>query len=196
MGPQYRDRWCGIQDSVVGMRPPACRSDGRTNVKERLNCPTVAVYPLLFDRPARHDFAGRALMNAVGRVPRSAGKGGNQGVEGRDGMTTCQTRFRGRTAPSDGREFTDRVTSQRTRNPALLAAALADGTNLSPLGMADASHGLSHRHLVNILRGGLPPHDPSAPAAKPEAAAKQLGPARPRRRPGRGGRAGGMRGAA
>ena len=45
----------------------------------------------------------------------------------------------------------------RTRNsaadkPALLAAVLADGTNLGVARMADASRGLGYHHLVNVAR--------------------------------------------
>jgi hypothetical protein len=53
--------------------------------------------------------------------------------------------------------FTDRFTHLRTGNPAadkpaLLAAVLADGTNLGLARMADASHGLSYHHLVNVAQ--------------------------------------------
>jgi hypothetical protein len=51
--------------------------------------------------------------------------------------------------------FADRFTHLRTGNPAadkpaLLAAVLADGTNLGLACMADASRGLRYHHLVNI----------------------------------------------
>jgi Tn3 transposase DDE domain len=54
-------------------------------------------------------------------------------------------------------EFADRFTHLRTGNPttdkaALLAAVLADGTNLGLSRMADASHGLNYHHLVNIAQ--------------------------------------------
>ncbi len=53
--------------------------------------------------------------------------------------------------------FADRFTHLRTGNPAtdkaaLLAAILADGTNLGLSRMADASRGLSYHHLVNIAQ--------------------------------------------
>ena len=53
--------------------------------------------------------------------------------------------------------FADRFTHLRTGNPAadkpaLLAAVLADGTNLGLARMADASHGLSYHHLVNMAQ--------------------------------------------
>lgn len=53
--------------------------------------------------------------------------------------------------------FADRFTHLRTRNlarekPALLAAILADGTNLGLSRMADASHGLTYHHLVNVAQ--------------------------------------------
>jgi hypothetical protein len=53
--------------------------------------------------------------------------------------------------------FADRFTHLRTGNPAadkpaLLAAVLADGTNLGLARMADASHGLSYHHLVNVAQ--------------------------------------------
>jgi TnpA family transposase len=53
--------------------------------------------------------------------------------------------------------FADRFTHLRTGNPttdkaALLAAVLADGTNLGLSRMADASHGLSYHHLVNVAQ--------------------------------------------
>jgi TnpA family transposase len=53
--------------------------------------------------------------------------------------------------------FADRFTHLRTGNPAadkpaLLAALLADGTNLGLARMADASHGLSYHHLVNVAQ--------------------------------------------
>jgi TnpA family transposase len=53
--------------------------------------------------------------------------------------------------------FTDRFTHLRTGNPAtdkvaLMAAVLADGTNLGLARMADASHGLSYHHLVNVAQ--------------------------------------------
>jgi hypothetical protein len=52
--------------------------------------------------------------------------------------------------------FTDRFTHLRTGDPAtdklaLMAAVLADGTNLGLARMADASHGLSYHHLVGRL---------------------------------------------
>jgi hypothetical protein len=54
--------------------------------------------------------------------------------------------------------FADRFTHLRTGNPvadkpALLAAVLADGTNLGLSRMADATRGLSYHHLVNVARG-------------------------------------------
>lgn len=53
--------------------------------------------------------------------------------------------------------FSDRFTHLRTGNPAtdkpaLLAAVLADGTNLGLTRMADASHGISYHHLVNVAQ--------------------------------------------
>jgi TnpA family transposase len=53
--------------------------------------------------------------------------------------------------------FADRFTHLRTGNPvtdkpALLAAVLADGTNLGLARMADASHGVSYHHLVNVAQ--------------------------------------------
>jgi len=53
--------------------------------------------------------------------------------------------------------FADRFTHLRTGNPAadkpaLLAAVLADGTNLGLARMADASHGLSYHHLLNVAQ--------------------------------------------
>jgi len=53
--------------------------------------------------------------------------------------------------------FADRFTHLRTGNPAadkpaLLAALLADGTNLGLSRMADASHGISYHHLVNVAQ--------------------------------------------
>ncbi|HTT81818.1 MAG TPA: Tn3 family transposase [Stellaceae bacterium] len=53
--------------------------------------------------------------------------------------------------------FADRFTHLRTGNPAagrpaLLAAVLADGTNLGLSRMADASHGISYHHLVNVAQ--------------------------------------------
>ena len=53
--------------------------------------------------------------------------------------------------------FADRFTHLRTGNPAadkpaLLAAILADGTNLGLSRMADASRGLSYHHLVNVAQ--------------------------------------------
>jgi TnpA family transposase len=53
--------------------------------------------------------------------------------------------------------FGDRFTHLRTGNPAvdkpaLLAAVLADGTNLGLARMADASHGISYHHLVNVAQ--------------------------------------------
>jgi TnpA family transposase len=53
--------------------------------------------------------------------------------------------------------FADRFTHLRTSNPpadkpALLAAVLADGTNLGLARMADASHGMSYHHLVNVAQ--------------------------------------------
>ena len=39
--------------------------------------------------------------------------------------------------------------------PALLAAVLADGTNLGLARMADASHGISYHHLVNVAQWHL-----------------------------------------
>jgi TnpA family transposase len=53
--------------------------------------------------------------------------------------------------------FADRFTHLRTGNPAadkpaLLAAVLADGTNLGLARMADASRGISYHHLVNVAQ--------------------------------------------
>jgi TnpA family transposase len=53
--------------------------------------------------------------------------------------------------------FADRFTHLRTGNsaadkPALLAAVLADGTNLGLARMADASRGLGYHHLVNVAQ--------------------------------------------
>jgi TnpA family transposase len=53
--------------------------------------------------------------------------------------------------------FTDRFVHLRTGNPAadkaaLLAAVLADGTNLGLARMADASRGLSYLHLINVAQ--------------------------------------------
>ena len=53
--------------------------------------------------------------------------------------------------------FTDRFSHLRTGNPtvdkpALLAAILADGTNLGLSRMADASRGLTYHHLVNVAQ--------------------------------------------
>jgi TnpA family transposase len=53
--------------------------------------------------------------------------------------------------------FTDRFTHLRTGDPAidkvaLMAAVLADGTNLGLARMADASRGLSYHHLVNVAQ--------------------------------------------
>jgi TnpA family transposase len=53
--------------------------------------------------------------------------------------------------------FADRFTHLRTGSPAadkpaLLAAVLADGTNLGLSRMADASHGISYHHLVNVAQ--------------------------------------------
>jgi len=53
--------------------------------------------------------------------------------------------------------FADRFTHMRTGNPAgdkpaLLAAILADGTNLGLSRMADASRGLTYHHLVNVAQ--------------------------------------------
>ena len=53
--------------------------------------------------------------------------------------------------------FADRFTHLRTGNPAgdkpaLLAAVLADGTNLGLARMADASRGLGYYHLVNVAQ--------------------------------------------
>ena len=53
--------------------------------------------------------------------------------------------------------FADRFTHLRTGNPAadkpaLLAAVLADGTNLGLARMADASHSLSYHHPVNVAQ--------------------------------------------
>jgi TnpA family transposase len=53
--------------------------------------------------------------------------------------------------------FADRFTHLRTGDPAadkpaLLAAVLADGTNLGLARMADASHGISYHHLVNVAQ--------------------------------------------
>ncbi len=53
--------------------------------------------------------------------------------------------------------FTDRFVHLRTGNPAadkpaLLAAVLADGTNLGLARMADASRGLGYYHLVNVAQ--------------------------------------------
>jgi TnpA family transposase len=54
-------------------------------------------------------------------------------------------------------QFGDRFTHLRTGNPAgdkpaLLAALLADGTNLGLARMADASRGLTYHHLVNVAQ--------------------------------------------
>ena len=54
-------------------------------------------------------------------------------------------------------QFADRFTHLRTGapaadRPALLAALLADGTNLGLARMADASRGLSYHHLVNVAQ--------------------------------------------
>lgn len=54
-------------------------------------------------------------------------------------------------------QFADRFTHLRTGaqaadRPALLAAVLADGTNLGLARMADASRGLTYHHLVNIAQ--------------------------------------------
>jgi hypothetical protein len=56
--------------------------------------------------------------------------------------------------------FADRFVHLRTGNPAadkpaLLAAVLADGTNLSLARMAGASRGLGYLHLVNIAHAGM-----------------------------------------
>jgi TnpA family transposase len=53
--------------------------------------------------------------------------------------------------------FADRFTHLRTGSPAadkpaLLAAVLADGTNLGLARMADASHSISYHHLVNVAQ--------------------------------------------
>lgn len=53
--------------------------------------------------------------------------------------------------------FADCFTHLRTGNaaadkPALLAAILADGTNLGLSRMADASRGLTYHHLVNVAQ--------------------------------------------
>jgi Tn3 transposase DDE domain len=53
--------------------------------------------------------------------------------------------------------FADRFVHLRTGNPAadkpaLLAAVLADGTNLGLARMADASRGLGYHHLVNVAQ--------------------------------------------
>ena len=53
--------------------------------------------------------------------------------------------------------FADRFTNLRAGNlaadkPALLAAVLADGTNLGLARMVDASQGLSYHHLVNVAQ--------------------------------------------
>jgi TnpA family transposase len=53
--------------------------------------------------------------------------------------------------------FADRFTHLRTGNPAadkpaLLAAVLADGTNLGLARMVDASRGLTYHHLVNVAQ--------------------------------------------
>ncbi|MBV8894623.1 MAG: Tn3 family transposase [Acidobacteria bacterium] len=53
--------------------------------------------------------------------------------------------------------FADRFTHLRTGSPvadkpALLAVVLADGTNLGLARMADASHGISYHHLVNVAQ--------------------------------------------
>ena len=53
--------------------------------------------------------------------------------------------------------FADRFTHLRTGNPAadkpaLLAAVLADGTNLGLARMADATRGLGYHHLVNVAQ--------------------------------------------
>ena len=55
--------------------------------------------------------------------------------------------------------FADRFVHLRTGNPAadkaaLLAAVLADGTNLGLARMADASRGLGYLHLVNVAQWG------------------------------------------
>ena len=54
-------------------------------------------------------------------------------------------------------QFSDRFTHLRTGNPAadrpaLLAAVLADGTNLGLARMADASRGLTYHHLLNVAQ--------------------------------------------
>ena len=49
--------------------------------------------------------------------------------------------------------FADRFTHLRTGDPAMdKAALLADGTNLGLARMADASHGISYHHLVNVAQ--------------------------------------------
>jgi TnpA family transposase len=57
-------------------------------------------------------------------------------------------------------DFADRFTHLRTGSPAadrpaLLAAVLADGTNLGLARMADASHGMRYHHLVNVAQWHL-----------------------------------------
>jgi Tn3 transposase DDE domain len=52
-----------------------------------------------------------------------------------------------------------RTGSTATDKPTLLAAVLADGTNLGLARMADASHGISYHHLVNVAQGHVSEHD-------------------------------------
>ena len=68
--------------------------------------------------------------------------------------------------------FADRFTHLRTGNPpadmpALLAALLADGTNLGLARMADASRGLGYLHLVNVAQWhcSAPPRGMSRPCS-------------------------------
>ena len=60
-------------------------------------------------------------------------------------------------SPRQLSSFADRFVHLRTGNPAadkpaLLAAVLADGTNLGLARMADASRGLGYHHLVNVAQ--------------------------------------------
>jgi hypothetical protein len=55
--------------------------------------------------------------------------------------------------PGPDSPMASRICAPATRqwtSRALLAAVLADGTNLGLARMADASHGISHHHLVNV----------------------------------------------
>ena len=66
--------------------------------------------------------------------------------------------------------FADRFVHLRTGNPAadkpaLLAAVLADGTNLGLARMADASRGLGYHHLVNVAQWHIGDDDVAARAA-------------------------------